>query len=65
MTTMISRAEFARYVENAKLGFKVGEGGICISYSLGMAILYPILGALFAVVLPMTIPSLMAIPAGG
>ena len=58
------RAEdFARYVEKAKLGFKAN--GICISYSLGMTILYPVLGAIFAVVLPMTIPSLISMPAGG
>ena len=55
--------DFARYVENAKLGFKAN--GICISYSLGMAILYPVLGAIFAVILPLTIPSLISVPAGG
>ena len=40
---------FAKYVEKVDLGLKMH--GICISYSLGMRILYPLVSAI-ALILP-------------
>ena len=44
---------FSEYVEKEKLGFKATN--LLISYTLGMAIAYPILIAISSVVLPLTI----------
>ena len=45
---------FASYVEKVNLGFKMH--GICISYQLGMRILYPLVSVI-AVVLPIVLPT--------